>query len=964
MENDLQPPPLTGFQRLYAPSGRGWWVLGFLIFYLFVQALFSYPAFVYRDTSEDRGLLNCRGIAMPDVPDLSNTKTYPVCNILDLQLAFSPIRFKAILLRWDEIAVFKKSVRQIDFIFPVAYAGLLALLYAWSRGNKTPRWWDWLLFGLPVFAAACDFMENLLHLRLLSGLDTPAQVEAAAFSAMTVFTASSFAMLKLITGFVIMPLAILAAWIMRIYRFMHPWSQFKPRMQEALRRVFSVLPYVYLLRFPALTAIGLIGLAYLSFFTGARSLLENLFDLQAAGIFWVSLVAFLIAWAVMASSRLILLYGSPRFKVAPLGVKQTFNRWYLVRHGLLAVPLTISAVLFARQNVSGGLPVAALMAVLGLLASLGAVWVSTWIQRRLTPPESALSQVDLLVPSTVSAQQSFKSAGETPMPRWGDWVMRKLQRLFKPLGAGYVDRRSGEILTGHVMALSLFAITVLVYGLVGGTKAFLLGASFNIPALAYVLWLFLLFCWGMTALSFFLDRHRLPVLIPILVWLILTAQLPQADHIYELQALPAQAISSQPAAPVEVLQAKMQSTSPEPKNAIIVVAASGGGIQAAGWTAQVLAGLERDRPGQFGRLIRLISAVSGGSVGAMYFANTYQNGALEPQRLESAINQSMHSSLDEIAWGLVYPDFLRTLCPFCFGSMDRGQALELALTRADQMTASTLDRATLAGWRSDVERGHRPAVIFNTTITDTGERLLLATSLPAKSSQQADPAAGLSDVRGSRSFSDIYGDRDLKIVTAARLSAAFPYASPAARANLSGPQYHVVDGGYYDNYGISSLAQWLDEALYDGCGINQVLVVQIRAFPVGDDERQPRKQPATQRGWFYQAFAPVSTLMNVRTAGQFAHNQVEFDLLQKVLKSRNIDLINAEFEFQSQPPNNPPASCEGVRQRYTPPLSWHLTTQQKNAVRQEWERFIRCGKLEPVRRFLDGVYAASAAGNQ
>lgn len=955
MQKDLHPPPVKGFQRLYAIPGRGWWVLGFLIFYLFIQALFSYPAFVYRDTGQDRGLLNCRGIALAEYPTLANTKDNPVCTILDLQLAFSPSRFKAILLRWDDIAVFKKSVRQIDFIFPLAYAGLLALLYAWSRGNKTPRWWDRLLFALPVFAAACDYLENLLHLRLLRGVETLAQMEAADFDLMGVYAASGFALLKILTGFVIMPLAILAAWMVRIYRFIHPWAQLKTRLLEALGRVFTILPYVYLLRFPALTAIGLIGLAYLSFFTGARSLLENLFDLRAVGIFWVSLVAFLIAWAVMASSRLILLYGSPRFKVAPLGVKQTFDRWYLARHGFLALPVVTGAVLFARQNVRGGLPMAALMALLGLLASLGAVWVSTWLQRRLTPPESALSQVDLLVPSTVSAQETLQSASHTPMPRWADWIARKLQKPFKLLGAGYVDRRSGEILTGHVMAMSLFAITVLVYGLVGGTKAFLLGASFNIPALAYVLWLFLLFCWGMSALSFFLDRYRLPVLIPIFVWLVLTAQFPQADHLYELQPLPAQATSSQAVAPVEVLQARLQSASPEPKNAIIVVAASGGGIQAAGWTAQVLSGLEQDRPGKFGRLIRLISSVSGGSVGAMYFANAYQNGALDQRGLENAINQSMHSSLDEIAWGLVYPDFLRTLCPFCFGSMDRGQALELALTRADQTTATTLDRATLARWRDDVERGQRPAVIFNTTITDTGERLLLATSVPGKSSPQDGP----NDVRGSRSFSDIYRDQDLKIVTAARLSAAFPYASPAARANLSGPQYHVVDGGYYDNYGISSLAQWLDEALYDGCGINQVLVVQIRAFPVGDDERQPRKQPATQRGWFYQAFAPVSTLLNVRTAGQFAHNQVEFDLLKEVLKSRKIDLINAEFEFQSKPPeNNPPASCEGVRQRYTPPLSWHLTGQQKDAVRQEWARFVRCGKLDPVRKFLDSVYAA------
>ena len=57
---------------------------------------------------------------------------------------------------------------------------------------------------------------------------------------------------------------------------------------------------------------------------------------------------------------------------------------------------------------------------------------------------------------------------------------------------------------------------------------------------------------------------------------------------------------------------------------LIVVAASGGGIQAAAWTAQVLSGLDTENDGNFGPKVRLISAVSGGSVGAMYFVDAYR----------------------------------------------------------------------------------------------------------------------------------------------------------------------------------------------------------------------------------------------------------------------------------------------------------------------------------------------------
>ena len=61
---------------------------------------------------------------------------------------------------------------------------------------------------------------------------------------------------------------------------------------------------------------------------------------------------------------------------------------------------------------------------------------------------------------------------------------------------------------------------------------------------------------------------------------------------------------------------------------LTAVAASGGGIRAAGWTAQVLTGLHREVP-DFTRSLRLISAVSGGSVGAMYFVGAF-NGPNGP----------------------------------------------------------------------------------------------------------------------------------------------------------------------------------------------------------------------------------------------------------------------------------------------------------------------------------------------
>src|SRR5437773_11256272 len=123
--------------------------------------------------------------------------------------------------------------------------------------------------------------------------------------------------------------------------------------------------------------------------------------------------------------------------------------------------------------------------------------------------------------------------------------------------------------------------------------------------------------------------------------------------------------------------------------------------------------------------------------------------------------------------------------------MDRGIAAEHAWKRQAPEVA-----APLAAWRPDVLGGRRmPAVIFNATLEDTGGRLAIGTT-------------DLADKRGVKNFGSIYGNVvDPSVVTAARLSATFTYVSPAARIDapvLRTRTYHVVDGGYFDNYGIAS----------------------------------------------------------------------------------------------------------------------------------------------------------------
>ncbi|MBO0800963.1 MAG: hypothetical protein J2P31_19265, partial [Blastocatellia bacterium] len=242
----------------------------------------------------------------------------------------------------------------------------------------------------------------------------------------------------------------------------------------------------------------------------------------------------------------------------------------------------------------------------------------------------------------------------------------------------------------------------------------------------------------------------------------------------------------------------------------------------------------------------------------------------------------------------------------------RGRALELEWQRGTHPSLA----AMLGDWRRDVEEGRRPATVFNATLAEAGEPLLLSTvDHPRRQTRW-------------RSFPSLYDGYDIPVATAARLSATFPFVTPAARAYFEDkgdqpePQYHVVDGGYYDNYGIATLVEWLDAAL-EKCGreVKEVMVIRIHGIPVEAEAR-----PDGGRGFFYQLTVPISTLDSVRGPGQLSHSRVELELLKRNWGEKGVSIESATFEF---PKSNDPAE--------QPPLSWHLTEKQKQAIERAWQ---------------------------
>jgi hypothetical protein len=652
--------------------------------------------------------------------------------------------------------------------------------------------------------------------------------------------------------------------------------------------------------------------------------LENLFVLSAGNIFWVMMVALMLAWSLLVVSRLVLLNGTERFAIDQCMQEEVLTG----RHLLLASVPTVSLFVCAfveKERVLTWVPwwkwvVAAVGgAMIAYAAGFLALVLSVTLAPRYHPDDDKYdAERRYQIPFFYSKRllrwaDGFRLIRLRDPDKFASWVLRHVP---VDLRSGYADSK-GHLYPGHWLGLNLFIIALILYVAVGAFRGYRLGMPTSVPAVTYVLILMLVINWVLSTSTFFLDRYRIPLVLPIALFCTFAGQFPQSDHYFPLR----DGVSISPVSAGDALasHSMRHPQAQHPNGGVIVIATAGGGIQAAGWTARVLTGLHELCSAEYGTnfadSIAAISAVSGGAVGTLFFMNQYSETGSSPgfhatpEELKGIVDKAETPALSDVAWSIAYVEPLRVFLPYWKNSegekiLDRGFVLEQTWRNQGSIYAY------LSNWREGVVKGWRPAVIFNATIAETGQPFLLSTS---------DFDTG-SEKPARQTLIRAYPNSDLPVVTATRLAASFPYVSPASRPLSSRPEYHVVDGGYFDNFGVDSLIAWLDQGL-SSAGLPSgkkpdVLFIQIRSFPT-DAFLAPES-----RGWFYQSYAPLNALMSVRTTAQLVRDREELELLKhKWLSSDDVRIEVATFEFSGK----------------QAPLSWELTAQQKSEIQHEWE---------------------------
>ncbi len=315
----------------------------------------------------------------------------------------------------------------------------------------------------------------------------------------------------------------------------------------------------------------------------------------------------------------------------------------------------------------------------------------------------------------------------------------------------------------------------------------------------------------------------------------------------------------------------------DPRVPFVVVAAEGGGVRAAAWTALVLSKIDESAEAALGadafpqRLVA-ISGVSGGSLGGALYIASRAKGDGAPWTTTRRFFET--DLLTPMLANMLFVDTPMRFLPMAISNRwvpDRGTAFEKTIEHAwseavandKTRDAKLFSRPYDAMWR---EQGARlPLLIANTTIVASGERMLQSPVILRQRAEQTKVAADIlaaeeaeapleQDIsRDGRSFLGAFDANDclLPRKTAdtdfARLgmplsamvhnSARFTWVSPAGRYNGDSAckGVRVVDGGYFENSGTATADDivWAIHEKYPG--LVRTLLVQIRNEPVKED---------------------------------------------------------------------------------------------------------------------------------
>lgn len=440
----------------------------------------------------------------------------------------------------------------------------------------------------------------------------------------------------------------------------------------------------------------------------------------------------------------------------------------------------------------------------------------------------------------------------------------------------------------------------------------------------------LLFAWsgwlvfGNVALTYIPRVNRAPTLVAVLfLWAVGISSCNDNHRVREVKD---GALAASHAVKIQEhfekwIHAPERARNPKKRYPVVIVAAEGGGIRAAYWTATLLAAIQEKEPA-FARHVYAISGVSGGSVGAVVFdallaQSPNAGGKLCDvlEKAETGIEECAQQVLGEdflspALAAFLFPDLVQRFLPFPVDRFDRARSLETSWEDAwkNRMGNDRLAESFDELWKGD--RAHRiPSLFLNGTWVETGKRMI--------ASNLAIDAGVFNDTADVFSFIDY----PVPASTAAHLSARFTYVSPAGSLRKRAEKKtaaHIVDGGYFENSGTTTALDVLSAIHERGGALNlDFILIYVNNEPGEREISTAASKPPAANRWLTEVMSPIDALLNTRVArGTYSQS-----LTKEFLEADAQDGKKHRYYHFGL-----------IKEEFAPPLGWFLSANSRHSI--------------------------------
>ncbi len=271
-----------------------------------------------------------------------------------------------------------------------------------------------------------------------------------------------------------------------------------------------------------------------------------------------------------------------------------------------------------------------------------------------------------------------------------------------------------------------------------------------------------------------------------------------------------------------------------------IINTSGGGLRSATFTINVLQRLDSLMNGNLMNQTLFITGASGGMLGATYYRELFLKKKTSKINLQSKeyVNDIATDLLNPLFSSFVSRDLIGPVQKFTYNNYkytkDRGYAFEEKL---NENTKGLLDKK-IKDYLLPEQKAEIPFVLFSSVISRDARKMIIATH-PARFLMKPNCNSDYinatdADAIDFTSFFEKQNAGDLRLLSALRMNATFPYALPNVWLP-STPVVDVMDAGLRDNYGAETTLRLLS-VFEDWIKLNtsKVVVLQIRDRSLSD----------------------------------------------------------------------------------------------------------------------------------